>query len=48
MQWVPQKPPGRKRKLSAIAFAAIPILVMVVGILVLVWQLLGSTNAVGQ
>jgi len=48
MQWVPHKPPSRRVKLSVVAVAAIPIVLVVVGTLVLLWQLLGSTSAVGQ
>jgi hypothetical protein len=48
MQWVPQRPPTRRVRLSAIAVVAIPILLLVIGTLVLLWQLLGATNAVGQ
>lgn len=45
MQWEPQKPPGQRTKLTVVAIAAIPIFLVVVGILVLAWQLLGSSTA---
>jgi flagellar basal body-associated protein FliL len=45
MQWEPQKPAGQRTKLAVVAIAAIPIILVVVGILVLAWQLLGSSTA---
>lgn len=46
MQWVPQKPPSDRVRLFALAIAAIPITLILVGTLVLLWQLLGQ--ATGQ
>jgi len=45
MQWVPQKPPSQRTRLGVVAIAAIPIILVIVGILVLAWQLLGSSTA---
>lgn len=45
MQWVPQKPASHRTKLVALTIAAIPIALLVVGTLVLAWQLLGANSA---
>jgi flagellar basal body-associated protein FliL len=45
MQWQPQKPPSDRTRLLAIAIVAIPITLIVVGALVLLWQLLGQASS---
>jgi hypothetical protein len=45
MQWQPQKPASPRAQRVALAIAAIPILLFVIGTLVLLWQLLGQPSA---
>jgi flagellar basal body-associated protein FliL len=45
MQWQPQKPPSHRTRLLAIAIVAIPVTLIVVGTLVLLWQLLGQASS---
>jgi hypothetical protein len=45
MQWQPQKPPSQRARLLAMAIVAIPITLILVGTLVLLWQLLGASSA---
>jgi hypothetical protein len=45
MQWQPQKPPSHLTRLLAIAIVAIPITLLLIGTLVLLWQLLGASSA---
>jgi hypothetical protein len=44
MQWQPQRPPSHRTRLLVIAIVAIPITLIVVGTLVLLWQLLGQAS----
>lgn len=45
MQWQPQKPPSHRIRLLALAIVAIPITLILVGTLVLLWQLLGQASS---
>ena len=43
MQWVPQKPPSHRTRALALAIASIPITLIVVGAVILLWQILGQS-----
>ena len=45
MQWEPRTPPGPRLKLLAFAIVLIPVVLIVVGVLLVVWQLLGQSTA---
>jgi hypothetical protein len=45
MQWQPKKAPTHRTRLLAIAIVAIPITLIVLGTLVLLWQLLGQASS---
>ncbi len=44
MQWQPTTPPSPRRKRLAFAIAMIPVALLVIGMLVLTWQWLGTAT----
>lgn len=45
MEWQPQKPPSQPNRLFALAIVAIPITLILIGALVLLWQILGQASS---
>jgi hypothetical protein len=45
MQWEPQKPASQRAHLVAIAIVVVPVTLLVIGTLVLLWQVLGQATA---
>ena len=45
MQWEPQKPASHRAHLVAIVIVAVPVTLLVIGTLVLLWQVLGQATA---
>ena len=45
MQWQPRKSPSHPNRLLALAIVAIPITLILVGMLVLLWQILGQASS---